>query len=186
MVATCLTLLRELCSVAIGGMQEYARSMKSLTEMDAFRASSCKALWKKLTIGAIELSREAVAYKNLVLDACLSKADGYLRNMLVKLAPGDWRSPTFKFPAGRGSTKQDAFNFLCREFLPLLYGHQPFEYHEGKWLGWERSRSDAMLPLLIHGLGRATYEIYMADHPPRRIAKVKAHRSATWPGGSWR
>ena len=118
--------------------------------MDYLRHSVLTILWEILQLGPVALDDDAVSYKQWVLMVAGVANQANLVEKLYKYAPVDWRSAKFVFPAS--STKAEAFVFLRDNVIPILFGHQPYEYNTRKWLGWEYTRRDTLLPSLINNL----------------------------------
>ena len=178
MAASCHGLVVELTGRHRQGITHVCKALQAAGQMDLFRKSFFCTLSDMLVIvPRIDLSPEAVGYKNLVLDVFVGQAKELhnLRSTCLTCCPGDWRDTSkLEFAAPAGTTKQEVMTLLKRFFGTLVVGHCPFLCSQNKWTGSEQTYRDLGLPLCIHGLFYQAFRHYLAVNHKSSTSQASA------------
>jgi len=195
-------LLRFLCCIhvlarCLGRLLDISKTLKSrlmLTVlslgktdiMGRLRRGARKAINQRLLIVQhVNVSAEAEAFKVAVMDAFIGSSPklSWLRALLLRCCPGDWRDPTkFVVAAPPTWSRRQVLRWVFHNVVPALWGHCPFRCPTHRWTGIEETLRDIGLPAAIHNMGQWAYlsmmETYFTDElppPPGPVAPPAPH-----------
>ena len=156
----------------VTGMLQTSLALNSFGMMIPFRAAVRRALSRMLHIVPFcDVDEDGQRFKALVLDTFLdsSAKSQVKRATILRLCPGDWRTPgVFEWVLLGAENKDDVLDLLETGLTPTLFSVAPYEFPRNRWTGCEVTYEHLGLPTNINNLELEVFREFRAwlGEPP--------------------
>jgi hypothetical protein len=139
-LAGLLTKSFDLLQGNISGQLAFTLSLGHGNEMHTWQRAMLEALRRTLRLEHVEMTSEAVAFQNRVVEVFIGSTPNELSTALLICAKGDWRRKDgFIVAALRGETYQEVLHLIESNLLPLLGAYKYTHFPRHRWVGHDLS-----------------------------------------------